>query len=55
MNNIGDLWREFALECGRKFKNRSTLSYNELADMLMKIATAEKKIFVALKKYIINI
>ena len=55
MNHIGDLWREFALECGRKFKNRSDLSYDELADMLIKIATAEKDFFVRLKKFINNV
>jgi hypothetical protein len=52
MNTIGDLWRQFALECVRKFKNRSNISYNELADKLMEIATAEKTFFIALKKYV---
>jgi hypothetical protein len=50
MNKIGDLWRLFALECGRKFKNLSDLSYNDLADKLVEIAAAEKKFFTALKK-----
>ena len=54
MNSIGDLWRQFALECVRKFKNRSDLSYDELADMLVEISAAEKKFFIALKKYIKN-
>ena len=52
MTNIGDLWRQFALECGRKFKNRSKESYDDLADKLVEIAAAEKKFFVALRKYI---
>jgi len=52
MTNIGDLWRQFTLECGRKFKNRSKESYDDLADRLLEIAAAEKKFFVALKKYI---
>jgi len=50
MNNIGDLWRQFALQCARKFKNRSETSYDELADKLVEIAAAEKEFFVALKK-----
>jgi hypothetical protein len=52
MNRIGDLWRLFANECGRKFKNRSDISYKELADKLMEIATAEKRFFVDLRKEI---
>jgi hypothetical protein len=50
MTRIGDLWRQLALECVRKFKNRSQASYDDLADMLVEIAAAEKKFFVALKK-----
>ena len=52
MTNIGDLWRLFALECGRKFKNRSKESYNDLANRVLEIATTEKKFFINLKKYI---
>jgi len=52
MNNIGDLWRQFALECGRKFKNRGKESYNELADRLLEISEKEKEFFVSLRKYI---
>jgi len=52
MNNIGNLWRQFAVEGGRKLKNRNNISYDELADRLQEIATAEKKFFVALRKYI---
>ena len=54
MNRIGDRWRQFALECGRKFKNRNDASYNELADRLLEIAAAEKKFFIDLKKYLKN-
>jgi hypothetical protein len=50
MTRIGDLWRQFALECGRKLKNRSEASYNNLADKLLKIAAAERKFFIVLKK-----
>ena len=50
MTSIGDLWRQFALECVRKFKNRSKTSYDDLADRLLEIAAAEKKFFIALKK-----
>jgi hypothetical protein len=52
MTNIGDLWRQFALECGRKFKNRGKESYDDLANRLMEIAAKEKEFFVALRKYI---
>jgi len=52
MSNIGDLWRLFALECGRKFKNRSKESYHDLADRVSQIAAAEKEYFIALKKFI---
>jgi hypothetical protein len=52
MTEVGDRWREFAVEAGRKFKDRGerVCSYGELADKLMKIADAEESIFAALKK-----
>ena len=50
MYRIGDLWRQFALECGRKFKNRTQSTYNDLGDKLLEIADAERKFFVALRK-----
>jgi len=50
MTRIGDLWRQFALECIRKLKKRSNASFNNLADKVVEIAEAEKKFFVALKK-----
>jgi hypothetical protein len=50
MTRIGELWRQFAVECGRKIKKRSELSYNDLGDKVLEIATAEKKFFIALKK-----
>jgi hypothetical protein len=52
MNNIGDHWRHFALECGRKFKNRSKESFNDLADRLLEISMKEKEFFITLKKEI---
>ena len=52
MNNIGNLWRQFATESGRKIKNRTNLSYNDLGDMMLEIAEAEKMFFVTLKKYV---
>lgn len=52
MNNIGNLWRQFAIVGGRKLKNRNNISYDELADMLQIIAIAEKNFFISLKKYI---
>jgi hypothetical protein len=50
MTRIADLWRYFALECVRKFKNRSKLSFNDLADKVLEISAAEKEFFLALKK-----
>ena len=50
MTRIGDLWREFALECVRKFKKRSNAPYSDLADKVIAIAAAEKKFFHALQK-----
>ena len=52
MTGIGDLWRQFALECVRKFKNRSKESYDGLADRLLKIAAAEKEFFIALNIFV---
>ena len=50
MTHIGDLWRQFALESGRKIKNRSNTSYDDLANRVLEIAAAEKKFFTALNK-----
>jgi len=52
MNNIGNLWRQFAVESGRKLKNRNSISFGELSDKLQEIATAEKTFFVTLRKYV---
>lgn len=56
MTTIGDLWRDFALEASRIYKNRSrnvgsqTDSYNKVADQLDHIADLEKIFFKKLKK-----
>ena len=52
MNKIGNLWRQFAIESGRKIKSRTNMPYNELADKLLEIAAIEKIFFVTLRKYI---
>jgi len=52
MNNIGILWRDFAVDGCRKLKNRNGISYKDLADKLLSIAEAEKDFFMTLKKYI---
>lgn len=52
INHIGNQWQQFAIEGGRKLKNRNSISYNELADMLLKLAAAEKEFFIALKREI---
>jgi hypothetical protein len=50
MTQIGDLWRELSNECGRKIKNRSNASYDDLADKVLEIAEMEKKFFTAMLK-----
>jgi len=51
MTGIGDAWREFAYEAGRLFKNRDkgTITYDSLADKLMRIADREEKLFAQLR------
>lgn len=52
MTEIGDLWRDFALQASRIYKNRSGESdgYNKIADRLETIAAREKVFFKTLKK-----
>jgi hypothetical protein len=54
MTQTGDLWREFAYESARKFKNRgeNVYSYDRLADKLAYIAGEEKAFFTHLRKSI---
>jgi len=52
ITRVGDLWRQFALECVRKFKKRTNASYNDLAEMVLEIAAAEKNFFISLRDYI---
>lgn len=54
MTQIGDLWRDFALNASRVCKNRSNLDdvYNTLADQLLHIADLEEKFFKELKRAI---
>jgi hypothetical protein len=54
MTQIGDLWRDFALNTSRVCKNRSNLEdvYNTLADQLLHLADLEEKFFKKLKKAI---
>ncbi|WP_310992944.1 BtrH N-terminal domain-containing protein [Aequorivita marina] len=58
MTQIGDLWRDFAVEASRIYKNRSRNlgsqidSYNQVADQLDHIADLEKAFFKKLKKAI---
>jgi hypothetical protein len=57
MTDLGDLWRDFALEASRVYKNRSTLAnaYDTIADQLLVIADKEKRFFEKLKKVIHSI
>jgi hypothetical protein len=54
MTAIGDLWRDFAVEASRVYKNRSTKGdvYNTLSDELLAIADKEEVFFKKLKKAI---
>ncbi len=52
MTEIGDLWRDFALDASRIYKNRSAQSdgYNKIAHQLETIADREAIFFKTLKK-----
>ena len=52
MTEIGDQWRDFAVDASRIYKNRSAESdgYNLIADQLDAIAKREEHFFKALKK-----
>jgi len=52
MTEIGDLWRDFAYKAARIFKKRQgeQYTYEELSDILYKIATLEERFFKELKK-----
>ncbi|MFL1896184.1 BtrH N-terminal domain-containing protein [Aquimarina sp. 2-A2] len=52
MTAIGDLWRDFAIDASRLYKNRSkeTDAYNKVADKLETIALKEKAFYQELKK-----
>ncbi len=51
MTDIGDLWREFAYKAARVFKKRQgeQYTYDELGDILLKIAKSEDQFFRELK------
>lgn len=54
MTEIGDTWRDFAVDASRIYKNRSAQSdgYNKLADDLQTIANLEEVFFKRLRKVI---
>jgi hypothetical protein len=54
MTIIGDLWRDFAVEASRVYKNRSNKTdvYNSIADQLLDIANREEVFFKKLKSAI---
>jgi len=54
MTQIGDSWRDFAVEASRIYKNRSAKedAYNAIADQLLDIANREEIFFKKLKKAI---
>jgi len=51
MTAIGDLWRDFAVEASRIYKNRSSKedAYNTIADQLLDISNKEEVFFKKLK------
>ena len=54
MTVIGDLWRDFAVNASRVYKNRSNQTdvYNTLADELIVISYQEEAFFKKLQKAI---
>jgi hypothetical protein len=52
MTDIGDRWRDFAVAAARVCKSRPVEgeSYDSVADMLMKLADREEKLFKTLNK-----
>ncbi|MEX0273343.1 MAG: BtrH N-terminal domain-containing protein [Flavobacteriaceae bacterium] len=54
ITDIGDQWRDFALEASRIYKNRNPKPdvYNQVADQLSEIAGKEEAFFKGLKKVI---
>lgn len=54
ITKIGDLWRDFAVNAARVYKNRSNQAdvYNSLADELLHLAALEEAFFKKLKKAI---
>jgi len=54
ITEIGDFWRDFAIDASRLYKNRSTEfdGYNKVADKLLVIANREEVFFKKLKKSI---
>ena len=54
MTRIGDLWRDFAVNASRVYKNRSSQTdvYNSLSKELLHIADLEENFFKMLKKAI---
>ncbi len=54
MTVIGDLWRDFAVNAARVYKNRSNQTdvYNSIADELVHISNLEEAFFKKLKKAI---
>lgn len=54
ITEIGDLWRDFAIDASRLYKNRSAEfdGYNKVADKLLNLANKEELFFKKLKKAI---
>lgn len=54
ITHIGDLWRDFAVDIARVYKNRNSKSdiYNKLSQSMLHIADLEEEFFKKLKKAI---
>ncbi len=50
MTNAGNLWRDFATTAAKFCKGRSEQPFREMSDQLLKIASAEEKIFSNLRR-----
>lgn len=54
ITSIGDLWRDFAVDIARVYKNRNSKSniYNELSKTMLHIADLEEAFYKKLRKAI---
>ncbi len=55
MTNVGDMWREFAVNAGRIIKKRNEIeTYDNISDLLLNISDKEKEVYIELKDIVNN-